>query len=125
MLYHQFTTNMFSIKDINDMKMMKMKRIEACKCRDASTTCYRCRRLAKRLCRAYHKLTDEEEKSSHKKHVAKIATDEIKARVVYEYVFGILCDEDIEYGSNGWIHSSKREHGHQIRMKILLRHTIM
>jgi len=66
--------------------------------------CGRCRRLGQKLCRAYHGISDPQQ--------------ELDARLLYEFVFGIISEEDIV--TNQWAMSHLRDWGHTFRIRKLL-----
>ena len=86
----------------------KQQRVEQCTRPNTCGTeghwrCGRCRRLGQKLCRAYHGLSDPQQ--------------ELNARLLYEFVFGIISAEDIL--SNQWASPTLRDEGHGFRIRKL------
>jgi hypothetical protein len=65
--------------------------------------CGRCRRLGQKLCRAYHGISDPQQ--------------ELNARLLYEFVFGMISEEDLV--RNEWAAAHLRDWGHGFRIQKL------
>ena len=88
-------------------KIIREGRLHVCRCRHKSCYyCPPCRKLNKELCRGYHNIKDP--------------LREIEARLLYEYVFDIISEEDLvkELNSKKPMRG-KRDEGHYNRMKVL------
>ncbi len=93
-------------------KCIRECRLRACCCRPKSCYyCAQCRRLNKELCRGYHNIKDP--------------LQEIEARLIYEYVFDIITEDDLKHEM---IHRKpcrgSRDYGHYKRMKVLYERTL-
>lgn len=101
----------------------KKDRIANCKktsCGNNSNyLCGRCRRLGQKLCRNYHDISVEVEKlykrdTTTSVEIAKLAAEEMEARLLYEFVFDFIGEEDLYDGN--WLSSGLRDYGHTQRM---------
>lgn len=86
--------------------------------------CGRCRRMGQKLCRRYHNISVEVEKifeddTAKTVEIAKLAALEMEARLLYEFVFDFIGEEDLFGGK--WLSSSLRDYGHTERMFKLYR----
>lgn len=86
--------------------------------------CGRCRRIGQKLCRRYHNISVEVEETIHDdicrpKTLAKLAATELEARLLYEYVFDIIHENDLFDGK--WLSPGLRDYGHTQRMYKLYR----
>lgn len=86
--------------------------------------CGRCRRMGQKLCRNYHNISLEVEKTLEKDtvkptEIAKLAAKEIEARLLYEFVFDFIDEDDLFDGK--WLSSGLRDYGHTQRMFKLYR----
>lgn len=86
--------------------------------------CGRCRRMGQKLCRRYHNISVEVEKTFEKDtakpvEIATLAAMEIEARLLYEFVFDFIGEEDLFEGK--WLSSGLRDYGHTERMFKLYR----
>ena len=86
--------------------------------------CGRCRRMGQKLCRMYHSISVEVEKTiemdtAKPLKIAKLAAMELEARLLYEFVFNFIEEEDLFDGK--WLSSGLRDYGHTQRMFKLYR----
>jgi hypothetical protein len=86
--------------------------------------CGRCRRMGQKLCRRYHNISLEVEKAYEKDatipiEVSKLAAMEIEARLLYEFVFNFIDEDDLYEGK--WMSLGLRDYGHTQRMLKLYR----
>ncbi len=89
---------------------LKNHRLQRCKCHNSRPyKCSPCRRLAQKLCRAYH--TDDTHRLT--------PYEELYGRLLYEYVFDIITHEDLIHGT--WDSPHIRDQGHTFRIHKLLR----
>lgn len=108
-------SKMLTANDINEMRALRHLKMLRCSCQRYK--CRACRTMDSKLCRRCHILTDDDERGPN---AAGLALAEIKARILYEYVHGYLNEESI-LTKSGWVYSSLREKGHQIRILKLVR----
>lgn len=80
--------------------------------------CNHCKRLNVKLCRKYHVLTNEKESSQPDHVLQQLACQEIIGRLLYEFVFDILSEEDLL--EDKWMRV-KRDWGHTKRLQKLVR----
>lgn len=106
---------MFTQTELADIKALKIVKNESCKCQ--YFRCKSCRRIKSFMCRKYHLLSDKAERSAA---APAIALAELKMRIAFEYVHDIL-EENALTSTKAWIHSEKREEGHQKRIYKLKR----
>lgn len=81
--------------------------------------CWKCRRIGQKLCRSYHNISLEVERAFDTDtiksiEIANLAVKEIEARLLYEFVFDFIDEEDLFDGK--WLSSTLRDYGHTQRM---------
>lgn len=103
--------------------MQALKGQREAKCKKSTTCgtrylCKTCRKLRKRMCEDYHILDKHPCSSSNTAVQACLAKHELLRRLEYEYVFGILKDDDVLTGNFEEINA--RNFGHTKRIKRLV-----
>ena len=91
----------------HDVRILKDMKNEMCldKCKSTQTSLYycgRCRRLQQYMCKKYHQEKD----------------DELRLRLMYEYLFDFITYEDLKDGN--WKKRCKRDAGHHKRIMTLI-----
>lgn len=108
-----------------DIKKDRMTNCKKINCgTQGSYMCGRCRRMGQKLCRTYHSISLEVEKTfeadtTKPVEIAKLAAKELEARLLYEFVFDFIDEEDLFDGR--WLSSGLRDYGHTQRMSKLYR----
>lgn len=106
----------------------KRERMARCNKKDCGTggsyLCGRCRRLRQKMCREYHNIGLEVERAynddtTSPTELSRLAWCEMEHRLLYEYTFNILTDEDMK--GDGWLHGGNRDVGHRERVRKLWR----
>jgi hypothetical protein len=108
---------------IKMFKTIKEHRIAMCKVNKCQVNtkqfyCTHCKKLNAKLCRRYHVLTNEKEASEPEETLRQLATQEIVGRLLYEFVFDRLSEEDLLL--DNWMYV-KRDFGHTKRLYKLVR----
>lgn len=81
--------------------------------------CGKCRRMGQKLCRTYHTISLEVEKAYEidtirTTEISLLAAKEIQSRLLYEYVFDFIREDDLVDGK--WLSFGLRDNGHTQRM---------
>lgn len=103
-----------------DTKKERMARCMKDNCgKNGRYMCGRCRRMGQKLCRTYHYISIEVEKTLEKDtansfELAKLAAKEIEARLMYEFVFDFISHSDLT--DSNWLAKELRDYGHTQRM---------
>lgn len=81
--------------------------------------CGKCRRLGQKMCRRYHSISVEvenayEQDTTKSVDIAKLAAEEMEARLLYEFVFDFIGENDLR--NDKWLSVGLRDYGHTQRM---------